>query len=91
KIPDLKTAGADADAVAKVLKERYGFKDITVLKDRQATKSAIIRAFRSCIRNLGPNDSLLIYYAGHGELDRLVGDGWWVPADAGGRGYCHLF
>ncbi|MCP4105162.1 MAG: caspase family protein, partial [Desulfobacteraceae bacterium] len=46
KIPDLKTAGADADAVAKVLKERYGFKDITVLKDRQATKSAIIRAFR---------------------------------------------
>ena len=52
------------------------------MKNRQATRSAIDRALRNLIRSLEPRDSLLIYYAGHGELDRLAGDGWWVPADA---------
>ena len=30
-IPDLKTAVADAEAVEKILRERYGFRGITVL------------------------------------------------------------
>jgi flagellar biosynthesis GTPase FlhF len=82
KIPDLKTAVADAEAVARVLKERYGFDDVTVIKNRRATKFAIDRAFRKKIKTLGSDDSILIYYAGHGELDRLTKDGWWVPVDA---------
>ncbi len=50
-IPDLKTAVADAEAVARILKERYGFRGITVLKNRQATRSAIDRALRRLIRS----------------------------------------
>ena len=31
---------------------------------------------------LTEEDNLLIYYAGHGYLDRQSGDGFWLPADA---------
>ena len=82
KIPDLKTAVADAEAVNKILKDRYGFKSIKIIKNKQATKKAIDKAFREKIDFLGENDSLLIYFAGHGEIDRQVGGGWWIPSDA---------
>ncbi len=84
KIPDLKTAVQDAQAVGEILKTRYGFHGITLLKNREASESAIDKAFRKKIRTLGPDDSLLVYYAGHGEIDRELGDGWWVPVDARG-------
>jgi hypothetical protein len=31
--------------------------------------------------NLGINDNLLIYYAGHGDDDKAGGEGYWHPAD----------
>ena len=31
---------------------------------------------------LGPQDNLLVYYAGHGELDKSSGKGYWLPTDA---------
>ena len=42
KIPDLETATNDATAVAKVLREKYGF-EVKLLLDREATKEAIYR------------------------------------------------
>ena len=83
KIPNLETAVNDASAMAKLLRERYGFKT-KLLLDRKATKEAIYRALRSLASSTKPDDSVLIYYAGHGDLDRLTNDGWWIPADAKG-------
>jgi hypothetical protein len=83
KIPDLETAVNDASAMAKLLRKRYGFK-VKLLLDRKATKKAIYRALRSLASSTKPDDSILIYYAGHGDLDRLTNDGWWIPADAKG-------
>jgi formylglycine-generating enzyme required for sulfatase activity len=83
KIPDLETAVNDASAMAKLLRERYGFR-VKLLLDRKATKKAIYRALRSLASSTKPDDSILIYYAGHGDLDRLTNDGWWIPADAKG-------
>ncbi|MBF0495745.1 MAG: caspase family protein [Deltaproteobacteria bacterium] len=82
KIPRLTAAVPDAEAVAELLQKRYGFSDIKTLINEQATRSAIDGVVREMIETLGPDDSLLVYYAGHGELDKLTGDGWWVPADA---------
>ena len=31
---------------------------------------------------LKENDNLLIYYAGHGELDKAENRGYWLPVDA---------
>ena len=85
EIPDLETAVADATAMADLLQKQYGFqidhqKDI--LLDRKATRGAIYNALRTLTTSSGPSDSVLIYFAGHGDLDNVYHDGWWIPADA---------
>ena len=84
KISDLKTAVNDANSMAKLLGERYGFNDIKLLLDHEATKGSIFRALRKLVSSTKPDDSVLIYYAGHGDLDSLTNDGWWIPSDAKG-------
>jgi uncharacterized caspase-like protein len=84
-IPKLDTAVADAKAVAELLRKRYGFqideqKDL-LLNDK-ATGGAIYNALRKLASSTVTSDSVLIYYAGHGEEDTVYKDGWWIPADA---------
>jgi len=83
KIPALKTAVNDARELANVLQTKYGFK-VELLLDRQATRKEIIDRLRDLAANSSADESVLIYYAGHGEIDRVLNDGWWVPADAKG-------
>ncbi len=85
EIPDLKTAVNDARELAKVLKNDYGFTDIKLLLDSQATGSQIQRELRLLATSSSENDSILIYYAGHGDLDTVTKDGWWIPHDATAR------
>ena len=82
-IPDLETAVSDAKALARILENEYGF-EVKLLLDRQATREAIYRSLRRLAASTKPNDSVLIYFAGHGDLDRTYNDGWWIPADAVG-------
>ena len=81
RIPDLETAVGDAKALGDLLVKKYGFK-VKLLLDRKAGKEAIYKALRDLAASTRHDDSVLIYYAGHGELDRLYDDGWWIPADA---------
>jgi hypothetical protein len=81
-IPTLNTAIKDVRGLEKILFERYGFEKITLLLDSQATKKTIDEAFRQIIKEGSPDDSILIYFAGHGDLDKITGDGWWIPFDA---------
>jgi len=83
KIPDLQTAVSDAKDVAELLIKRYGFQ-VSLLLDQEATKEAIYRALRNLASSTKSDDSVLIYYAGHGDLDRTYNDGWWIPVDAEG-------
>jgi hypothetical protein len=83
KIPDLETAVNDVTAMAKLLKERYGFQ-VKLLLNRKATREGIYRALRKLASSAKLDDSVLIYYAGHGDLDRTYDDGWWIPVDAKG-------
>ena len=78
-LPKLETAVGDAEAVADLLKTRYGFK-VTLL--RNATRYAILSTFNKLREELSEDDNLLIYYAGHGELDRVNNRGHWLPVDA---------
>jgi len=80
-IPDLKTAVNDTVAIGSILKKRYGFK-VRYLLNRQASWNGIDRALRQLVETAQPSDSVLIYYAGHGERDSQYKDGWWIPADA---------
>ncbi|MCH7937391.1 MAG: caspase family protein [Proteobacteria bacterium] len=78
-LPKLGTAVRDAKAVAQVLEKDYGFKvRLLVNPDRVA----IIDALDEYRESLGGKDNLLIYYAGHGWLDKDADRGYWLPADA---------
>ncbi len=78
-LPKLKTAVKDAEAVAEVLKARHGF---SVRLLRNATRDDILLALNEYRAELTESDNLLVYYAGHGVLDRRTDTGFWQPADA---------
>jgi hypothetical protein len=77
--PDLATPRNDATAVANMLRDRYGFK-VTLLLD--ADRYQILSALNQLRNTLKDNDNLMIYYAGHGELDESNQRGHWLPVDA---------
>jgi uncharacterized caspase-like protein len=79
----LETAVKDAQALKEVLIQRYGFKKekVVLRTDNKATRLRLIRDLRNLASNLGNQDNLLIYYAGHGQLDDLTGDGYWIPVE----------
>jgi uncharacterized caspase-like protein len=80
--PSLKTAVTDARAVAGLLKNAYGFSDVVLLEN--ATRREILHALSGLGRRVMRNDSVLVYYAGHGFLDAETRKGYWVPVDAEG-------
>ncbi len=75
----LKTAVSDAAAVAELLKLKYDY-DVKLILN--ATRADILEEINRYRGNLTPDDRLLIYYAGHGTLDRETGTGYWQPVDA---------
>lgn len=77
--PQLMNAISDASAIAKILKDRYGFQ-VTLLKD--ATRAQILKALNQYRKVLTEKDNLLIYYAGHGHLEQGIDRGYWIPVDA---------
>jgi len=79
----LKTAVTDARALAEILKNRYGFADVNVLEN--ASRADILHAVGDLTKRVNNNDSVLLYYAGHGYLDKDTNKGYWVPVDASGN------
>ncbi|MCI5138577.1 MAG: hypothetical protein D3922_09225, partial [Candidatus Electrothrix sp. AR1] len=84
KIPELKLkkkqlnyAVNDALAV-KIRLEDMGFK-VKPLLDEEATETEIFKQFKKYDRIIGPNDQLVIFYAGHGYTDN--GEGYIVSSD----------
>ena len=80
----LQAARADAQDVATVLQKRYGFakERMIQLYDKKASRDEIITALESLGGAVGEKDSLLIYYAGHGEFNKVNKRGFWIPSDA---------
>ena len=72
----LTTAVGDAEEVAEILESKYGFR---VERLENATRSQIVRALNQLRSELTEGDSLLIYYAGHGQIDGE--DGFWIGVD----------
>ncbi|HEX6085807.1 MAG TPA: protein kinase [Thermoanaerobaculia bacterium] len=73
----LPTAVNDARAVAQVLQRDYGYE---VVRLENANAQQILAAIRATAGRMTPQDNLLIYYAGHGELKN--DKGYWLPVDA---------
>ncbi|MGE0083100.1 MAG: caspase family protein [Desulfococcaceae bacterium] len=76
----------DAKALAGLLKEKYGFQEpILLTGSENTTKQKIVQAVETLIRDSREEDSILIYYSGHGSLDKKKNEGWWIPSDARNR------
>ncbi len=75
----LEKAVNDAEGVSNILRNKYGF-EVTTL--RNATRYDIVTELNKLRSKLTENDNLLIYYAGHGDLDAASDQGYWLPVDA---------
>jgi hypothetical protein len=75
----LETAVHDARTVDEILRSRYGFKTTLLVN---ADRYQLLSALNKLREQLNEGDNLLIYYAGHGELDRTNNRGYWLPVDA---------
>lgn len=80
RVPELGGAVPDARAVRDLLEGRLGY-ETTVVEN--AKRETIIRAFNKLALDADANDSVVIYYAGHGEVVPVNGVdiGYWLPAD----------
>lgn len=80
-LPPLETPRTDAERVAQLLKDKYGF-TVKVIDD--ANDVTMLRALNDLNRVLRPDDNLLIYYAGHGtQIKNAYSDvGYWLPVNA---------
>jgi hypothetical protein len=80
-LESLSTPHYDAERAAKILETQYGFK-VTMIED--GNDVAILKALNDLNSVLGPNDNLLIYYAGHGYRLKSAEQetGYWLPRNA---------
>lgn len=80
----LSNAVKDVDVFIQLMLSRYNFETdhITFIKDDQAKKKSIERAFLHLIKTVTPQDNLIVYFSGHGRYDEHFG-GNWVPVEAG--------
>jgi filamentous hemagglutinin family protein len=78
-IPSLHTPVHDVETIGAVLKDKMGYEVNVVLN---ATKKDVFVALKSVAEKLTTNDSVLIFYAGHGYQMEDTGQGFWIPSDA---------
>ena len=78
-IPSLGNAVKDAKAVSEVFERKLGYETV-MLQD--ASKASVVAALNQLALELKPSDSLVIYYAGHGELVEATKQGYWLLADS---------
>jgi len=72
----------DNDAAAvDIALQRYGFKGHTWLM-KNGTRDQMMNQLAAFARQLGPDDSALIYYSGHGAVVDRNNTTYWLPSDA---------
>ena len=78
-IQSLDTPVHDVESIGDLLKDKMGY-DVSVV--RNATKKDVFSALKSVAEKLTAEDSVLIFYAGHGYEIEESKQGFWIPSDA---------
>lgn len=79
RIPPLANAVSDARAVGRVFEKQLGYETVVL---ENASKAAVVRALNRLVVEMSPNDSVIVYYAGHGAIVESTGAGYWQLADS---------
>lgn len=90
KLRDLRTPRADVKALARVLEKNYGFETKVDLPGElvgdfvllDPTRKQITDAFTNVRGVLQEQDTLLVYFAGHGQFIQQSGQAYWLAIDA---------
>ncbi len=79
----LKNAEKDVNEISTLLLQKYDINPecLILLCNERATKKEIIIELDILLEAVGPDDKLIIYFAGHGILDERMG-GHWLAFDA---------
>lgn len=77
---NLKSPVNDAEQLKVLLKNKYDFSNVRLLKDGIATKENIFKCIKNFQDELTENDQLLIFYSGLAIENE--NQGYWLPSDA---------
>lgn len=82
--PELNNAVKDVKDFIILMAEQYDLEmdNLITLFDEEATRENIISRLDEFVNLVGPEDKVLIYYSGHGHLNRKTQKGYWIPYDA---------
>jgi len=83
-VAKLDNAVRDAQSVRDVLLEKYCFEPpfLHEFYNEQATRKALINGLKSLIQPIQAEDSLIIYFSGHGHYDEEIEEGYLIPVKA---------
>ncbi len=83
--PDLENAVNDAKSVKNALVSFYGIdsSNVHTLFDSSCNRIEIDNLFRLLRHQIGENDRVVVYFAGHGYYDHDFDQGYWVTHEAG--------
>ena len=82
EIVDLYEPVQDAKTLKQVLLNNYEFTEEKTILLENPTRSDLLNSLENIAGSIKANDSLLIFYAGHGFWDEKFKQGYWLPADA---------
>ncbi|MFY9611047.1 MAG: caspase family protein [Blastocatellia bacterium] len=72
----------DASRLKAILTGNYSFEERNIIFLRNPDRATIIDKLDELTRKITENDSLLIFYAGHGYWDETLKQGFWLPSNA---------
>lgn len=81
-LPGLDNPIRDAEKVRSVLLDNYAFKEDDIVLLRNPGRADIISSLDELARKVTPDDNVLIFYAGHGNMNEIANVGYWLPSDA---------
>lgn len=81
EIADLDKPIQDAKRLGDVLQQYYTFEPQNITYLENPTRNEIVDALDKLKRNIGPEDNLIMFYAGHGYWDKETETGYWIPSN----------
>ncbi|MCB9290358.1 MAG: FKBP-type peptidyl-prolyl cis-trans isomerase [Lewinellaceae bacterium] len=84
EFPGLNNAVKDVQDIEALLLDKYDLdpENVILLLDQNASEENIIDQLDYLTEHVREEDKLLIYYSGHGHLNKSTGLAYWIPFDA---------
>lgn len=77
---DLNNAVLDAKTILEVFATKYDFEEFpNSLYNNKATKENIYQSFNTLRSSIEPDDNVIIFFAGHGNMNPMTRRGYWIP------------